>query len=127
MLQSHPIISITSAPRVLFSICSLRMPLRTECSTGSSALSQKRGADIHDVLAPPTLFLGQLRPSHVNRLDTPWGQPTAATTSAGRVPPVKAGLYPYLGLDTGGRSQKLSPLPWGEGSGDWPFSAMLVA
>ena len=26
-----------------------------------------------------------------------------------------SGLYPYLGLDTGGRSQKLSPLPWGEG------------
>jgi hypothetical protein len=62
--------------------------------------SQKRGAHIHDVLAPPTLFLGQLRPSHLNRLDTPWGQPTAATTSAVRVPPVKAERVPHLSLDT---------------------------
>ena len=30
-------------------------------------------------------------------------------------PPLTPGLYSYLGLDTGGRSQKLNPLPLGEG------------
>ena len=36
-------------------------------------------------------------------------------------PPLAPGLYPYLRLDTGGRSQKLSPLHWGEGKGPFPI------
>jgi hypothetical protein len=35
-------------------------------------------------------------------------------------PPLTPDLYPYLRLDTGGRSQKLSPLPWGEGKDPVP-------
>jgi len=53
-----------------------------------------------------------LQPPHPLPL-SPKGERGAANLNLLPSPP--SGLYPYLGLDTGGGSQKLSPLPWGEG------------